>query len=219
MEVAGGEAFAEGGDGALEAFFGGGFGGVGELCDFEEGMVVDEAEEEEFAVARGEVVEDGVEVEFEIGFARGLERSCGGVGLHAGPFLFVAFAAGVDAADIGAGEVGGFVEPAGEGGEGVECVGALGEKEKDGLGGVFGAVGIVEEAAGVGVYLGEVAIDELAEGGFVAVLEEGGEEIGVGELRSVGVHCGEYVRWGSGRGQKFLGIGCGSLGWGGAIFF
>ena len=117
---------------------------MGEAGDFGEGEVVEEAEEEEFAVARGEFLKDGVEEGFE--FVGGCGR--GGVGVHAGPFLFVAFAAGVDAAEVGAGVVGCFVEPAGDGGEWASGAAFYcAEEEEDGFGRRLRRGGVVAQEA------------------------------------------------------------------------
>ena len=119
--------------------------------------------------------------------------------MHAGPFFFVAFAAGVDAAEVGAGVAGDFVEPAGDGeGVGEQRWRFAREEEEDGLGGVFGAVGVVQEAAGVGVDLREVAGNELRKGGEARSARKAWRRsASVGEQRdsagAVFMH-GEYVR-------------------------
>ena len=59
--------------------------------------------------------------------------------------------------------MGDLVEPACEG-AGADFFGALGEQDEDGLGDVFGEMGIAQDALGGGMDGGEVTVDELAEG-------------------------------------------------------
>jgi len=171
-EVALGETGADFLQGAVEAFFGGGFGGVGELRNFEERAVVDVTEEKRVTLVSGEFVDDLIEVEFEIGGG----GSNGDCGVHAGGLLLTAFAAGFDALGVGAGVLGDFVKPADEWDAGFDCCRALCEEKEDGLSDIFGTVRVAQKTTGVGEDGGKVAVDELGEGfggaGFGEVAQE-----------------------------------------------
>ncbi len=98
---------AEAGEGAFEAFGGGGFGDVQQGGDFGVGFVFVETEEEHLAVGEREAVKGGFEVGFDL-----LPLGSGGLGGgHGGGLRFVAGAASVGAKDIGGDVFGDLVEP------------------------------------------------------------------------------------------------------------
>ncbi len=158
-----GEEVAEFLEGAFDAFLGGGFGEVEFMGDGWEGLVLEIAEEEGGAIHSGESGEGIIEVRGDFGkLFGGLYGRRGGI--HGGGLSFVGEAAAGAFAEVVADETGDGVKPGGEVGGMRKGGGFFGEDDEDGLGGIFGGVGIGELAAGGGVDEREVAVDELAEG-------------------------------------------------------
>ena len=126
-------------------------------------FVLEEVEEKDVAIGRGESDEGGIEMGGEVG------GDCGGDGFGTGHggLAFVASATGLDAAQIGGTEAGGVMKPADEGAAMGNFVGFFREEDEDGLGDV-GGVGVAGEARRGGVDEIGVAADEGFESGAVA---------------------------------------------------
>ncbi len=150
-------------------------------ADFGGGFVLVVLEEEGFAVGSVEAGVGGVEVGGDflpegiyVFFRGGLFRA------HGGGLLFVTAAGGLLLEGVGGAVAGGAEEPAVELAVGGEAWGFLRDEDEDGLGDVFGGLGVAHEAAREGIDPVDVAADELGEGVLVFVGGEVGEELGVG---------------------------------------
>jgi hypothetical protein len=81
---------------------------------------------------------------------------------------------------VGGTETGGAEKPPGEAGVAGETGGLLGDEDEDGLGDVFGEVGVTYGAAGGGIDPVDVALDEFRKGGLAFVAEEGLQQLAIG---------------------------------------
>ena len=142
------EIMAQFSNGIVHAFAGGVFAGVQGGADFGIAFLLEEAEGDSVAVLFPEtaegIIQHGQDLapDFGVGFR--------GEGLHKG-LLFAAGAAVFGAQEIGGGEPGGLIEPAGEDGGRAQLAGFFGQDDEDGLGDFLGGVGVAGFAEGGGV--------------------------------------------------------------------
>ncbi len=102
---------------------------------------------------------------------------------HGGGLLFVTAAGGILLEGVGGAVAGGAEEPAVELAVGREEWGFLRDEDENGLGDVFGELGVPDEAAGSGIDPIDVAADEFGECCLVFAGGVGGEQLVVGHWK------------------------------------